>query len=97
MQYHLNRSSLVFPNKGFTIATVSIVWGVQSEGLFWAGSLISVRIVYTGFLLPSVVSALCGGATSDKRVRTGMFIYELDRGRRRRKVGRKGEWQNWAR
>lgn len=45
LRFHLNWWAFVFPNVGFTIATINIGKVMQSEGIKWVGSIMSVLIV----------------------------------------------------
>ncbi|RDW74776.1 hypothetical protein BP6252_05918 [Coleophoma cylindrospora] len=45
MSFHLSWWSLVFPNIGFTIATIEIGTLLKSEGILWLGSVMTVMIV----------------------------------------------------
>ena len=47
MTFRLNWWAFVFPNTGFTIATISIGKVLQSEGVMWVGSVMTVGIVCT--------------------------------------------------
>ena len=45
LKFRLNWWALVFPNVGFTIAVISIGSEFRSEGVLWAGSLMTVFLV----------------------------------------------------
>lgn len=45
LNFHLNWWAFIFPNVGFTIATIDIGEVLQSEGIQWVGSAMSVILV----------------------------------------------------
>ncbi|KAF2812004.1 C4-dicarboxylate transporter/malic acid transport protein [Mytilinidion resinicola] len=47
MAFHLTWWAFVFPNVGFTIATIEIGRGFESEGVLWLGSGMTILIVMT--------------------------------------------------
>ena len=47
MRFHLVWWAFVFPNVGFTIATIQIGHAFMSEGILWAGSVMTVLVVAT--------------------------------------------------
>lgn len=47
MSFHLNWWAFVFPNVGFTIATISIGKSLKSEGIQWVGSIMTMILVAT--------------------------------------------------
>lgn len=47
LTFHLNWWAFIFPNIGFTIATIDIGEVLQSEGIQWVGSAMSVILVAT--------------------------------------------------
>lgn len=47
MSFHLVWWAFVFPNVGFTIATISIGEAIISEGVQWVGSVMTVLLVAT--------------------------------------------------
>lgn len=49
MRFHLNWWAFVFPNTGFTIATISIGKVLESQGVQWVGSIMSIGIVALWF------------------------------------------------
>lgn len=51
MRFHLNWWAFVFPNTGFTIATISIGKVLESEGIKWVGSIMSIGIIALWFFV----------------------------------------------
>lgn len=51
MKFHLNWWAFVFPNVGFTIATINIGKVMRSEGILWVGSIMSILIVCVWFFV----------------------------------------------
>ncbi|KAJ6452453.1 voltage-dependent anion channel [Mycena sanguinolenta] len=51
MHFRLNWYALIFPNVGFTIATISIGKSLQSTGIGWVGSVMTVMLVVTYLLV----------------------------------------------
>jgi C4-dicarboxylate transporter/malic acid transport protein len=51
--FHLGWWPLVFPNTGFTLATISIGNEFKSEGLLWLGSAMSILLVVTFLIVVS--------------------------------------------
>lgn len=47
MSFHLVWWAFVFPNVGFTIATIQIGNAVMSEGVLWLGSAMTIVLVAT--------------------------------------------------
>jgi tellurite resistance protein TehA-like permease len=47
MGFHLVWWAFVFPNVGFTIATISLGKAFQSEGIMWVGSAMTILLVAT--------------------------------------------------
>ena len=47
MSFHLNWYAFIFPNVGFTIATISIGKSLHSEGIMWVGSGMTILLVAT--------------------------------------------------
>ena len=47
MSFHLNWWAFVFPNVGFTIATISIGKSLRSEGIKWVGSVMTLLLIIT--------------------------------------------------
>lgn len=45
MSFHLNWWAFVFPNVGFTIATISIGKAFKSEGILWVGSVMTILLI----------------------------------------------------
>jgi C4-dicarboxylate transporter/malic acid transport protein len=45
MKFHLNWWAFVFPNVGFTLATINIGKSLKSEGVMWVGSIMSILLV----------------------------------------------------
>ncbi len=45
IRFHLNWWAFVFPNVGFTVATINIGKALRSEGVQWVGSVMSVSLV----------------------------------------------------
>ncbi|RGP66028.1 hypothetical protein FSPOR_6854 [Fusarium sporotrichioides] len=51
--FHLGWWPMVFPNTGFTLATISIGNAFKSEGLLWTGSAMSILLVITFLIVIS--------------------------------------------
>ncbi|KAK5089609.1 hypothetical protein LTR70_007201 [Exophiala xenobiotica] len=51
MTFHLNWWAFVFPNTGFTIATISIGRALESQGVMWVGSIMTTGIICTWFFV----------------------------------------------
>lgn len=49
MSFHLTSWALVFPNVGFTIATIDIGQAFESEGILWVGSAMTILLVIAWF------------------------------------------------
>lgn len=47
MSFHLNWWAFVFPNVGFTIATINIGKQFRSQGILWVGSIMTILLVAT--------------------------------------------------
>ncbi|KAJ9493990.1 hypothetical protein LTR99_010925 [Exophiala xenobiotica] len=50
-RFHLNWWAFVFPNVGFTLATINIGKSLKSEGVQWVGSVMTVGLVATYFFV----------------------------------------------
>ncbi len=50
-RFHLNWWAFVFPNVGFTLATINIGRSLESEGIQWVGSVMTVCLVATYFFV----------------------------------------------
>ncbi|OCK81703.1 hypothetical protein K432DRAFT_9201 [Lepidopterella palustris CBS 459.81] len=60
MAFHLTWWAFVFPNVGFTIATIQIGKQFQSQGILWVGSAMTVLVVVAWiFVFASLVRAVC--------------------------------------
>lgn len=51
MNYHLVWWSFIFPNTGFTIATIEIGRSLMSNGILWVGTVMTIMLVAVWFLL----------------------------------------------
>ena len=47
MSFQLNWYAFIFPNVGFTIATISIGKSLRSEGIQWVGSIMTILLIVT--------------------------------------------------
>lgn len=51
LKFHLNWWAFVFPNVGFTIATISIGNALESQGVQWVGSIMTILLICTWFFV----------------------------------------------
>jgi tellurite resistance protein TehA-like permease len=59
MTFHLVMWAFVFPNVGFTIATINIGQQLKSQGIQWVGSIMSIFIFIAWlFVLTNHIKAL---------------------------------------
>jgi C4-dicarboxylate transporter/malic acid transport protein len=60
MSFHLSWWAFVFPNVGFTIAGIRIGHSLQSEGILWVGTTMTIMLVMVYlFVLVSYMRAVC--------------------------------------
>lgn len=54
MTFHLNWWAFVFPNVGLTIATINIGKLLESQGIQWVGSIMTILLIATYFFVASM-------------------------------------------
>ena len=61
LTFHLNWWAFVFPNIGFTISVISIGRELQSQGILWVGSIMTILLISV-YLFVLAHQSLCCAA-----------------------------------